>query len=310
MEYFLIKPDGETTGTFNIDQIRAMMNSGFIGPDTRYWHEGITGWIPIDRIEESLQFEPPAPTATKSIPAHKIAAVLKAVPPPSTKLESKGPDLVAKKAADRLPYVPPVVPREHTPREHPPTEEREDPWPAPAQAAPTIIKEYRDKPPSLLSRLLYILVGALIVLALDHGADAIHSVSDSLASKLTLTGDGAFALLYPAKIQSFEHDLHTAPMVDILKNQISQVTDAGLKQRLTIGVETERVRHISEVRQQYVRDNNAEFIDANTYRIISFYDLNGNDTTEQKGQPVWVAIKFRDRVVYVFKGSDAYHPSQ
>ena len=63
MEYFILKPDGEQTGTFSIDQIRAMLNSGHIGPDTRYWHEGISDWQPIDRIEESVNFPEPARTS-------------------------------------------------------------------------------------------------------------------------------------------------------------------------------------------------------------------------------------------------------
>ena len=32
-----------------------MLAAGYIDHDTRYWHEGINGWQPIDQIEESLE---------------------------------------------------------------------------------------------------------------------------------------------------------------------------------------------------------------------------------------------------------------
>src|ERR1700733_312339 len=105
MEYFLIKPNGEQTGTYSIEQVKTMLAAGYIGKDTRYWHEGITEWLPVSRIDESLKFVPPEPEASTTIPPQKVAAVLKAIPPPATKLEpsKKGKGKHRKPAGPSLP---------------------------------------------------------------------------------------------------------------------------------------------------------------------------------------------------------------
>ena len=300
MEYFLIKPDGETTGTFSIEQIRDMLSSGFIGHDTRYWHEGITGWQPIDRIEESLSFNAPAESAAKKVAPQKIAAVLKAVPPPSTKLEKKTQEVPS-------PYEPYIPQPTHI--EHEPIDEE-----SPVEVAITtpvpVVGQAQTGIPRLADRIFCLAAGALIVLAVDHGASAVSYLSDALASKVTLSGDSTFVLLDPATIKVYEKDLQSSPTIETLKNQISQAVDQPAIERLTIGIETERSRHGNEVRQQYLQSNNAEYVDAATYRILGYFDSNGEPTSPRAGQPVWVAISYKEHTVYALKLPESANATQ
>ena len=309
MEYFLIKPDGETTGTFSIEQIRAMVDSGFIGHDTRYWHEGITGWQPIDRIEESLQFEPPAPAPAKTVAPQKVAALLRAVPPPSTKLEK-----VEKKASSLL-AIPstPAVPGDVRPEARPyiPPAGQRDPYvpsmlaaaraeaasPAPARPTP----DSRSKKAHMLERILLVFLGAFIVAAIDHGVAVVQMIGDALSTKITLSGDDTFVLLDPSTIKAFEQDLQNSPNVQTLELQIRQTADPVTLQRLRAGVQTETARHQDDVRQQYVRNNSAEYIEGATYRILNFYDDNGAPIDPSEGKATWVAINYKDHTVYAHR---------
>lgn len=305
MEYFLIKPDGETTGTFSIEQVRAMLNAGFIGPDTRYWHEGISDWQPIDRIEESLNFEPPPKEEARAIPSQRIAQVLKSVPPPSTKLERvKGPHsqpLPTPTRAENWSYNPPSVPASEG-ADHPDVEVYgpaeglgAEPHAAPGPAA---------RRTGLAKKISYVLLGAAIALAIDRGPSLVAAISDALATKVTLSGTDTFVLLDPATIKSFHQDIENSPTIDALQQQLAHTAEPMAQQRLRIGIDTERSRHTDEVRQQYLRSNSAQYIDAGTYRVLNSYDEDGNPTTMAKDQPAWVAVPYHGHTVYAFKAAE------
>lgn len=307
MEYFLIKPNGEQTGTYSIEQVRAMLSAGYIGKDTRYWHEGITEWQPVTRIDESLKFVPPPPEPSATIPPQKVAAVLKAVPPPATKIQptKKGKGKQRRPEGPAIPAASatPSTPRVESPltREEPPTSEVKSPE-APIAAQPA--SKTPPKIQRLVERLLCVALGAVLIFAVLRGPEIAHYIADKFTDKITLTDTDNFVLLDAATIKSFTQDMQSSPIVETLKNQIAQTTDPVALERLKIGVEKENSRHADEVRQQYLRANNALNIDPGAYRILAYYDDQGAPTP-RKDQAVWVAIPFRDQTVYALKPTDS-----
>lgn len=310
MEYFLIKPNGEQTGTYSIEQVKAMLAAGYIGKDTRYWHEGITEWQPIDRIEESLKFVPPTPAPSEAVPAQKVAAVLKAVPPPATKIQptKKGKGKQRKPESPSIPTQPaaptaPTTPRVASPISNEATPASEVTTPeAPVTAQPaskTPLKIQR-----LVERLLCVALGAVLIFAVLRGPEIAHYIADKFTDKITLTDTDNFVLLDAATIKSFTQDMQSSPIVDTLENQIAQTTDPVALERLKIGVEKENSRHADEIRQQYLRANSALNIDPGAYRILAYYDDQGAPAP-RKDQAVWVAIPFRDQTVYALKPTDS-----
>jgi len=308
MEYFLIKPNGEQTGTYSIEQVKTMLAAGYIGKDTRYWHEGITEWLPVSRIDESLKFVPPAPESSNTIPPQKVAAVLKAIPPPATKIETskKGKSKQRKSAGPSLPAAPtsPAPTRSESPpiKEEVPGGEVTTPAvPVAAQPAPAP----PPKIPRLVERFLWVTLGALLMFAVLRGPALAAYISDKLADKIILTDTDNFVLLDAATIKSFTQDMQSSPMVESLKNQIAQTTDPVALERLKIGVENENSRHADEVRQQYLRANNALKVDPGTYRILAYYDDQGVVTNPRKDQAVWVAVPYRDQTVYALRPAES-----
>ena len=308
MEYFLIKPNGEQTGTFSIDQVKAMLAAGYIDQDARYWHEGITDWQPIDRIDESLQFEPPPAPPSKTVPPEKLAAVLKAVPPPSTKLEKSKIPGTKPKQPENTPSVPAAINRELEPGETDLAPETV-PAAAPDSTIPPI-RESRSRIPRLLERALFMVLGAVIAVAVLRGDAVVNYVSDLLASKIVLTDASTFVLLDPSSIKAFSDSMQDSTMIKTLKDQIAQTNDPVAIQRLNIGIETENARHAEEIRQQFLRANSAQFIDPGTYRILAYYDAQGAPITPRNGQPAWVAITYKDHTVYAFKAGDSASATQ
>lgn len=307
MEYFLIKPNGETTGTYSIEQVRSMLAAGFIDQDVRYWHEGITGWQPIDRIEESLKFEPPAaaPTPAKAVPAQKIAAALKAVPPAATKLEKK--TTPGEKPRREAPAIPlPGATATRTPSSEvgddvPPGED----YPVPEKDE-TVAYLPAPKPKSnalrWIERFAFVFLGMLLTVVALRGPAVLRYISDKLTDKLVVTESTNFVLVDAATIKSFNQDMQETPMVENLKNQITQTDDPVAVQRLKAGIANEITRHAEEIRQQYLRANSAETIDPGSYVVVAYYDEQGNPTTSPRmDQPCWVGITYREHTVYAFK---------
>jgi hypothetical protein len=319
LEYFLIKPNGETTGTFTIEQIRAMLSSGFIDHDTRYWHEGVSDWKPIDQIEESLKFEPPTPVdPAKTISSQRVAQVLKAVPPPSTKIARSKTEEHPDTPGDR-PYIPPSgkVPKTGLPMfpsesvgEHDVEFSEEDvpvadTEPFAPEAEPVYLPSRKT---SLTEKITYVLLGAILVLAVDRGPSLVKHINDALAAKVSLAGDETFVLLDQNGIKSFHQELANSPTVQALQDQLLRTAEPMALQRLKIGIETERARHYEQVRQQYLQNNIAAYIDPGTYRVLGTFDENGNPVTPAKDQPVWVAISYHQHTVYAFKAPGTSQP--
>lgn len=302
MEYFLIKPNGEQTGTYSIEQVKTMLAAGYIGKDTRYWHEGITEWLPVSRIDESLKFVPAAPEPANTIPPQKVAAVLKAIPPPATRLEpsKKGKGKQRKPAGPSLPATPtsPAPTRSESPplREEIPAGEVTTTPAVPVATQPAPAPP--SKIPRLAERLLWVALGAVLMFAVLRGPAIAAYISDKLADKIVLTDANNFVLLDSATIKSFTQDMQSSPMVESLKNQIAQTTDPVALERLKIGMDNEISRHADEVQQQYLRANNALKVDPGTYRILAYYDDQGAVTKSRKDRALWVAIPYRDQTVY------------
>jgi hypothetical protein len=309
MEYFLLKPNGELTGTFSIEQVRAMLSTDFIGWDTRYWHEGMTEWRPVDRIEESLKFQPPVPAPSQTVPPQKLAAVLRAVRPPAPRLEaSKVPD-VRLKPAETRPDVPPAI------RSTPPTPSSPPATPTPrlaaeippreAPVASPPVREFRSKAARVAERLLCAVFGAAIALAIVYADSAERFIVNALSSKITLSDGNTYVLLDPSAIKTFEQDIQDAPEVEALKNRIGQTTNPVILERLDIEEEKESARHTEEVKQRYIQNGSAELIDPGTYLILAYYDDRGEPTTRRNGDSIWIAIRYKDRTVYAFKKLDS-----
>jgi hypothetical protein len=321
MDYFILKPDGEQTGTFSIDQIRAMLNTGFIGNDTRYWHEGITDWQPIDRIEESLNFPEHRPTDPHPAPPpvrRLSGSIARAIPSPQQlKRAAPSSPILAPSARAEKPLVPGVPPRNGEivapsipvpaatvdPLAEVPTpdEPTTDQLLAPDSRPPVA---HRPRQPARPSGYLFYAVPVLMLaLATSLVVVFLRTHATSPLSSVTLAADKVFVLHDQASIRPFEDDMRNNPVVDSLKRQIEQSTDAELIQRLKIGLEKEAARHSDEVTQQYIAGGKAEFIQPGRYDAVAYFDDNGVLTFPSAGQP-WVALTYRGEIVYACLSSD------
>ena len=190
----------------------------------------------------------------------------------------------------------PLVQEELLPRE---MTTPEAPGPAQPAAMPP------SKVPRLVERLLCVALGALLMFAGLQGPAIVRDISDKLADKVVLTDTNNFVLLDAATIKSFTQDMQSSPMVASLKNQIAQTTDPVALERLKIGVETENSRHADEVRQQYLRANNALNIDPGIYRVLAYYDDQGAPTESRRDHAVWVAIPYRNQTVFALRSANS-----
>jgi hypothetical protein len=299
MEYFLLKPDGEQMGTFSIEQVRTMLNTGFIDRDTRYWHEGATEWIPVDRIDESLQFEPPARAPVATVPPQKIAAVLKAVPPPSPKQEIPHATPVQVIKGEYHPIV--LRPTVSIPLEAPAESvPKTDPEPVARVPAPIVAPPPRRR---FVDWAFYLFQVAILALALNYAVPAFHYVSELFTRKITLAASENYVLLSLATIPSFADDMQNSPIAQSLQLQIERTTDPDILLRLKIGLVKERARHIDEVEQRYLQDGSAEIIPPGSYKLLDYLDAKGHLVTAGSGQIAWAVISDQNRTLYAYLAS-------
>jgi hypothetical protein len=312
MEYFILKPDGEQTGTFSIDQIRSMLNSGYIGLDTRYWHEGIADWQPIDRIEESVNFPEPSPDEPHPAPppARRLTGSLaRAIPSPHQQ-KQRAASLTSSKTLPTI-SVPPVVPEPVKVAEIPaPSRHVEHPastngTPAPATAespvAPIVARPPRR--PLLTWAQARTLSTLLLALAIIATIVASRHPAKSPLSKVTLTSRNDYVLVDQAAIKPFEDDMRNSSVAQSLQGQIRAMSDPLILQKLNIGLQQETGRHAGEVTQQYLHSGKAEVIEPGTYSTVAFLDDNGVLTAPRTGAP-WVAILYKGNIVYAYQGAD------
>ena len=298
MEYFILKPDGEQTGTYSLDQIRSMLNSGYIGLDTRYWHEGISDWQPLDRIEESVNFPEPSPNEPPSCPAAPLAALVRQprprhhprrissrsapAPPPSAAPPSSHPSSRTSPRRSRPPTSPPPRSSSNTPT---PT----------ARLPPSSRFRSREPPPSAARPAAPLLTGAqlrtlstfLLALAIIAAVIASRHPARSPLSKVTLTSRNDYVLVDQAAIKTFEADMKNSPVADSLQKQAALTTDPVVLQKINIGLQQETARHTQEILQQYLRGGKAQVVAPGTYNTVAYLNDDGVLVPAQPGQP-WV----------------------
>jgi hypothetical protein len=303
MEYFILKPNGEQTGTFSIEQIRAMLEQGVIGPATKYWHEGIEGWRPIDRIEESLNFQPSAPTAQKSVPAQpaKLPVNSRAILRPNSLLKKSSP---ISRPVETVSYTPPrpEAPPSPTRKEIPP-QPILGPEPARTQiepAAPVVIKKRR-----VIDWIIYAASVAVVALAIDFGGPLVHTISDLFRSDVTLKSDETYVLLDQAAIKPFSDDMRNFPALEALRHQMEQATDPGARARLDLALQKATTFHTNEVEQRYLGMRKAELIEPGAYQVLKRFDDQGNATSARTGPSIWYAISYQGQTVYAHKAADS-----
>jgi hypothetical protein len=306
MEYFILKPNGEQTGTFSIEQIRAMLEKGVIGPETQYWHEGIEGWRPITRIEESLHFQPPAPTAQPSTKPQPLKfpptsrAVLR---PYSTLKKSSGP-LVQPGTTQTRPPTRKLVPnpvQNQTPSQ-PKTSARTEPIRA-EPAPPVVVKKRR-----ILNWVLYAVSVVVVALAIDYGEPLLQTATHLFQSEITLNSNETYVLLNPAEIKSFTNDMRNFPPLDNLRHQMEQATDPASRAGLALAVQKSALFHANEVEQRYLAMRKAERIPSGTYKVLKRFDDQGNPTLFPRGTSIWYAISYQGQTVYAHKAADTPTP--
>jgi len=303
MDYFILKPDGEQTGTYSIEQIRDMLATGFIGSDTRYWHEGITEWRPIDRIEESLDLQPPVPTAQEVAAARpqKLPVASRLIkrpdplrqkshvsPGPSTKVEDQpsAPAVPAFLPSQNESPASPDIPREA----------------GPARTQPT--DAARPKGRRLLGWVLYMINVTLVALAIDYGGPAVHYVWDLLQTKVTLTAS-TYALVDRSKLKTFVDEMQNRSMIEGVQHQIELTTDPKSRAWLQAALERDSARHVQDVQQHYLQSSEAEFIDPGIYRVLDYFDDKGVSTGHHDKNLVWTAISYQGQTVYLFMAADS-----
>jgi hypothetical protein len=321
MEYFILKPDGEQTGTYSIEQIRAMLNSGIIDRDARYWHEGISDWQPVDRIEESLDFPEPDPHDRRAPPPHKWSGSLaRAIPSPyQAKRQAAAAAAVA--LSPPLPAAPAVPEVLRPPAEIPePSLHLESSPPglddsAPRAAAVREIAAVEPQAPAKPRRRwvprptavqVYAVSSLLLTAAIVTALVESRHPARSPLSHVRVTSGNHFVLTEQASIKPFEDDMRNSPVIARLRELIAKSTDASFKQVAGVGLQQEIAKHESEVTQKYLDAGKAEVITPGTYDTVAYLDDNGALVPAQPGEP-WAAIKFNGSVFYVYLGTD-FHP--
>ena len=296
MEYFLLKPQsGELTGTFSIEQVRDMLSKGVLDPDTRYWHEGIPEWRPVDQIEESLHFQPSATTSPPSGPSHPpvFAPTSRAVvrPDPAQQQRSFKLPPETKKPAE---FVPSIVTL-------PPIRRDEVPVPDPPPAVVEPVAAIRARGNAFIGWLVYILNVTVVALAIDYAGPAMHYLAQLHQTNVTLTSSDTYAIVDQSAIKPFADDLRNSPAADSLQQKIDKTTDPFALSSLKIGLEKENARHIEEVKQRYLSMGKAEIIQPGAYRLIDYKDDKGVSVSPQAGNPFLIAILYKDQTVYAWK---------
>jgi hypothetical protein len=312
MEYFILKPDGEQTGTYSLDQIRSMLNSGYIGLDTRYWHEGISDWQPLDRIEESVNFPEPSPNEPHPAPPPARAlsgSLARAIPSPHQLKVRTGSTALS--GAALVPPVKPDVPAPVKTADIPAASLHLEPSdangsaptviPVPVAEAPAVRRPPRG--PLLTGAQLRTLSTFLLALAIIAAIIASRHPARSPLSKVTLTSRNDYVLVDQAAIKTFEADMKNSPVADSLQKQAALTTDPVVLQKINIGLQQETARHTQEILQQYLRGGKAQVVAPGTYNAVAYLNDDGVLVPAQPGQP-WVAILYQGNIDYAYLGSD------
>ena len=328
MEYFILKPDGEQTGTFSLDQIRAMLNSGFIDADTRYWHEGIADWQPIDRIEESINYPEPDPHQPHAPPTPQkwTGSLARAIPSPNQLRQKSGPVAISTAPVFAEVPAPPAMPAVPAPlrpvAEIPTSTLRVESAPASnGTTAPTISRERAvaeaprtgPREPFRLPRIpmpsatqicalgLILLAAAIIaaIVASRHPAkSAFSEVNVTLHNNCVLTDQKA--------IRSFGQDMRDqrhSISIARLKDLVAKSTDPAFIQTAGVSLQEAILKYETGVSRDYVQDGKAEIIEPGTYRTVAFFDDSGNLVVAHAGA-AWAAILYKGTVVYAYLGAD------
>ncbi len=307
MEYFILKPNGEQTGTFSIEEIRAMLEKGVIGPDTQYWHEGIDSWRPVTRIEESLNFQLPAPDSQKTTPPQprKLPLSSREVLRPDASLKKSSRAIASSVTPELRPATQKLEPKLFEAPVPPPTENSAVPEPS---AQPEAIRYEAAAPIAKKSRLLqgflYTASVVVLALALDYGGPLLHKVSDLFQSEVTLNNDETFVLLDPAQIKPYLDDMQNFPPLDHLRHQLAQTTDLSERTNLQLGIQKSETMHTNEIQQRYLAMHKAERLTPGVYKVVKRYDADGNLTTLRADASTWYAISTQGLTVYARKSSE------
>jgi len=323
MEYFILKPDGEQTGTYSIEQVRAMLNSGFIDEGARYWHEGVSDWQPIERIEESINYPEPDPHQPHAPPAPRkwTGSLARAIPSPYQQKRKSGPiDVASQPATPPAPAVPaPIRPAAEIPT---PTLRIEMPPPAngataheatPSEPAFTRAQAVAVAPRAeprrrfrlpLPSAAQICAVGLILLTAAIIAAIvASRHPAKSALSEITITLRNDCVLTDQTAIKPFDDDMRHSPAIAQLKNLIAKSTDTAFVQTANIGLQQAIVKHETDVTHDYVQNGKAEIIEAGAYRTVAYLDDNGALVVAHAGAP-WAAILYKGAIVYAYIGSD------
>jgi hypothetical protein len=331
MEYFILKPDGEQTGTFSLEQVRSMLNSGFLDMDARYWHEGIVDWQPIERIEESINFPEPDPHQPHAPPAPQkwTGSLARAIPSPSQLRQKSGPVAMTGTSATAPAPESPAVPAPlRPPAEIPTPKLRAESAQTDANgttaheaAAPTISRGRavaeapRDEPrrPFRLPRIpmpsaaqmcalgLILLAAAIIaaIVASRHPAkSAFSEVTVTLRNNCVLTDQTAIRS-FGQDMRDQRHSISIARLKDLIANS----TDPAFIQTAGVSLQQAILKYETSVTSDYVQNNKAEIIEPGTYHTVAFFDDKGNVVVAHAGAS-WAAILYKGTVVYAYLGSD------
>jgi GYF domain 2 len=318
MDYFLLKPNGEQTGTFSIDQIRTMVRTSFIGPEVRFWHEGISEWQPVERIEDSANFKPTVAAKSQGRPPSPLTwsgSLARAIPspyhkaaPPASKGNTPATPAKTEEPVVDSPRIPNAPPRARTvelfpainvePVEVPETDEEfiseSEPEPVPPVAPPSETEHPRSS--RFAGRFLVGLSLASLALAIAYAGWAmLHS--EEPFSRVRFTAGDVYVLTDQSKIKMFENDLLHSPQIDAFSQHILQSSDPVAQQAMTIELEKERSRRPGEVVKQYIQDGTGQYIDAGTYKALGYFDDDGVLIIPRGGE-AWVAVVYKDRIVY------------
>jgi len=325
MEYFILKPDGEQTGTYSIEQVRAMLNSGFIDANCRYWHEGIVDWQPIDRLEESVNYpepDPHQPHAPPPAPQKWTGSLARAIPSPNQLRQKSGPVAIVTSSTPSTPEPPaaPAVPSAHIPTSSllPDTPSVTNGAAAPEPDAPAISrgravaeapreeprKPFRIPLPSAVQvcALGLILLTAAIIAAIV----ASRHPAKSGFSEVTVTLHNNCVLTDQAAMRAFGQDMHDqrhSMAIARLKDLIAASTDPAFIQSASTSLQTEILKFETGVARDYVQDGKAQIIEPGTYHTVAYFDDRGNVIPAHAGAP-WVAIQYKDKIVYAYIGAD------
>jgi hypothetical protein len=270
MDYFILRADGDQTGPYSLDQLRAMWASGQVNLDMAYWHEGMSEWQLLRCLETTLKPVPEAPV-TQTPPVF--------VTPPTKESKPKGGCAkVAGFGCLGIVVLFGIL----------------------IIVVVSLGQGVRDSSLEPTASLPSFSPPKEVTLASDPSSDSVFVLVDS-ATIPVFNRD--MDVSNDPRIESVKNLItHEA------ENGALDVQIQALGKLLENTTRTIINQQLNRVETQYIEDGRGLRIPPGKYAVVDFYDENGNPTIPAPGNTlVWIAIPYNGKSVYVDYPMDSHY---